>query len=132
MADLIDRKQLINGHVYSTRSGKLNYEKMFKNLVNDIINAPTVDIERHARWVIRFESIYQKYVEGKCSNCGHTDYCLDEKGFYNYCPNCGAKMDKVEDETQKFQQFVDEEKNSPIITKEQFDAVVNRIFKLLR
>lgn len=56
---------------------------------------PTVETVKHARWVIRFESIYQKYVDGKCSNCGYTDYCLDENGFYNYCPNCGAKMDEV-------------------------------------
>ena len=46
MSDLIDRKRLLNSRVYSTRSGKANYEKMFKNLVNDILTAPTVDTEK--------------------------------------------------------------------------------------
>ena len=32
----------------------------------------------------------------------------------------------------KFQQFVKEERNKPVTTKEQFNAVVNRIFELLR
>lgn len=43
-----------------------------------------------------------------------------------------TKLDMCEECFKKFQQFVKEEKNSPITTKEQFDAVVNRIFKLLR
>lgn len=44
----------------------------------------------HARWV-DFQSDYGFY---KCSNCG------DKYGdtFYNYCPHCGAKMDKKENE----------------------------------
>ena len=50
MIDLIDRERLLNSRVYSTRSGKPNYEKMFKNLVNDILTAPTVDTEQHAHW----------------------------------------------------------------------------------
>lgn len=71
------------------------------NKVNEFYAKQLAYTIKHARWVIRFESIYQKYVEGECSNCGYTDYCLDENGFYNYCPNCGAKMDEVEDETQR-------------------------------
>ena len=51
MIDLIDRKRLLNSRVYSTRSGKPNYEKMLKSLVNDILTAPTVDTERHAHWI---------------------------------------------------------------------------------
>lgn len=47
MADLIDRERLLNSRVYSIRSNKkTNYEKLYKNLINDIINAPTVDREK--------------------------------------------------------------------------------------
>ena len=47
MSDLIDRKRLLNSRVYSIRSNKkTNYEKLYKNLINDIINAPTVDTEK--------------------------------------------------------------------------------------
>ena len=49
----------------------------------------------HARWIDPKHGVY------KCSNCGHY---LDFRGVNagrgdaNYCPNCGAKMDKEEDE----------------------------------
>lgn len=43
-----------------------------------------------------------------------------------------TKLDMCEECFNKFQQFVKEERNKPITTEEQFDAVVNRIFKLLR
>lgn len=43
-----------------------------------------------------------------------------------------TKLDMCEECFNKFQQFVKEERNSPVKSKEQFDAVVNRIFKLLR
>ena len=52
------------------------------------------DTERHAHWIIGKNSIYDEYVDGKCSNCGYTD-CFNENGFYNYCPECGARMDEV-------------------------------------
>ena len=50
-------------------------------------------------------------------------------------PSFGQERTKLymcEECFNKFQQFVKEERNKPITTKEQFDAVVNRIFKLLR
>lgn len=43
-----------------------------------------------------------------------------------------TKLYMCEECFNKFQQFVKEERNKPVTTKEQFDAVVNRIFKLLR
>ena len=98
MADLIDRERLLNSRVYSTRSGKPNYEKMLKNLVNDILTAPTVDTERHAHWIVVGGDL--GYVSCKCSACGYTGCFDDESEPCNYCPECGYKMDEVEDETQ--------------------------------
>ena len=67
--------------------------------VEDIDNAPTVDAVEvvHGRW-----KLY-----GNDDNCGCSYFCsnchnsFDEDWFYvqgqyrqfNYCPNCGAKMD---------------------------------------
>lgn len=99
MIDLIDRERLLNSRVYSTRSGKPNYEKMFKNLVNDILTAPTVETLKHAHWIVVGGDL--GYVDCKCSACGYTDCFDDESELYNYCPYCGAKMDEVEDETQR-------------------------------
>ena len=62
--------------------------KMFENALEE---APTVDPEpRHGRWINHIsedgatDGIY-------CSIC---DYEVDRFARYNYCPNCGAKMDE--------------------------------------
>ena len=62
-----------------------------------IEDAPTVDAEpvKHGHWI----EVDTQYIdETKCSNCGVVE-CFN-KGWkrFNYCPNCGAKMDEVEDE----------------------------------
>lgn len=97
MVDLIDRKRLLNSRVYSIRSGKPNYEKMFKNLVNDIENAPTVDTERHAHWEqpSYFDEENNVY---RCSNCKEAFALIDgspKENGYEYCPHCNCKMDEV-------------------------------------
>ncbi len=43
-----------------------------------------------------------------------------------------TKLDMCEECFNKFQQFVKEERNKPVTAEEQFNAVVNRVFKLLR
>ena len=53
-------------------------------------DAPTVD----AVEVVHGEWIYDHWCEFKCSNCGHWSDSKPYKGRENYCPNCGAKMDK--------------------------------------
>ena len=70
-----------------------------------LLNAPAADVEevRHGRWVEKKRwsmGKWHKWLE--CSKCGHVDYDLDMyedmpfTGPGNYCPNCGAKMDKEE------------------------------------
>lgn len=48
---------------------------------------------KHGHWI---EVDTQCIDETKCSNCGVVEYF--DKGWkrFNYCPNCGAKMDEVE------------------------------------
>ena len=48
---------------------------------------PTEDVQevRHGKWI-------KSKNERKCSLCGYF-YFTNTKSF-NYCPNCGAKMDK--------------------------------------
>ena len=72
---------------------KLPYEKMEISAtseewcvrLSDIENAPTVDAEpiKHGEWI---ESKVGGY--DKCSVCGEPTLAK-----YNFCPNCGAKMD---------------------------------------
>lgn len=67
-----------------------------------IVNAPTVDAVElvHGRWVLLAEFL-DGSIFTECSVCGE-EYTykkgrLELVGFeyakYNYCPNCGAKMD---------------------------------------
>lgn len=53
-----------------------------------IDKAPTVDAEpvRHGKWIL-----------GKCNHCGgHAPFWSMATTYYesNYCPECGARMDK--------------------------------------
>lgn len=63
------------------------------NLINELPAADVAPV-RHGRWIEYTKVIipdpYNKWEQAwKCSECGFDD------GFvaYNYCPNCGAKMD---------------------------------------
>lgn len=60
-----------------------------------IAQAPTIDAEpvRHGRWK-RFAEISGN-IGLSCSVCGWKDYNHGKfrKNWFNYCPNCGAKMD---------------------------------------
>lgn len=61
-----------------------------REIVNDV---PTADVQPviHAKWILTGdEQLDNVYFGNKCSECKFV-YCGD---FLNYCPNCGAKMDK--------------------------------------
>ena len=54
----------------------------------------------YGEWILlgKNEHDYETSVEEKCSLCGRYVYRYDTELQDNYCPNCGARMDK-EDET---------------------------------
>lgn len=55
---------------------------------------PTIEAEPvvHGEWIIERSPVE---AEIKCSECGYSYIDADSyaKAEYNYCPNCGAKMD---------------------------------------
>ena len=64
-------------------------------IINRINHAPTVDAVTviHGKWIYRdvdgwVRPFWERYM---CSVCG------DASDNFNYCPNCGAKMDGVEE-----------------------------------
>lgn len=62
------------------------WNKDYKEIVEDIRALPSVTLaEKVGQW------IYEGYY--KCSECGKTTYSHKT----NYCPNCGAKMQEVEE-----------------------------------
>ena len=56
-----------------------------------ILDAPAADVAqvRHGRWEWDTEDIY------RCSNCAEKSHVKEVMGHpeWDYCPNCGAKMD---------------------------------------
>lgn len=62
---------------------------------NALSKAPTADVEevRHGKW------IPVTYGDCRCSICGNAyGLCGGLMGDYNYCPGCGARMDKEKEE----------------------------------
>ena len=64
--------------------------KTVQRCIEAVHNFPAADVVevRHARWIgVRLGDM-------RCSLCGEVyGVCGGLLGDYNYCPNCGAKMD---------------------------------------
>lgn len=65
-----------------------------------IDDAPAADVAPvvHGRWIhSRYKDCSEQFELVKCSQCNHEAYAM---AFYvrggNYCPNCGAKMNGVD------------------------------------
>ena len=73
----------------------LNKEKIpYDSDVNYFItHAPTVDPIKHGHWIAHGKAFMGATIEA-CSECGEL-LCGYNKA---YCPNCGAKMDEVQNE----------------------------------
>ena len=92
MADLIDKAELLS--LINRRIGE--YNKMgeskkvmvYKNLMFDISNIPTVDAVpvRQRRWIPEPDRHYHWH----CSECGFVEGARAK--INKYCPNCGADM----------------------------------------
>ena len=67
-------------------------DQKIEGLTDDVMDiVADVAPVRHGRWIEQ-----DKYTFGTmydCSICG--DRILDNGHSWNYCPNCGAKMDEV-------------------------------------
>lgn len=100
MAKLIDDEKLlavIEEHCYTLCDRFNSTDKgMFLCGIKQAINEqPKVDTERHAYW----DNISLKYSNAKridiCSCCRAVILRDVDSDKYNYCPNCGCKMDEV-------------------------------------
>ena len=74
-----------------------SWAEAYEEFLGDIGDAPTVQAVEvvHGRWKAHKPDCRGYAVGFICSCCGHityADYSMKEC-VYNYCPNCGAKMD---------------------------------------
>lgn len=80
--------------------GKNRITDLGIKLVEEIVsNAPTVDAERHGHWIGIDDEPWETY---ECDKCGYITEDIEcNYGIpnnFNYCPNCGAKMDEEVEE----------------------------------
>lgn len=60
------------------------------SIYEEIKEVPSADVEpaRHGEWIkINYTTLY------KCSNCTCMTDMPYQKKLFNYCPECGARMD---------------------------------------
>ena len=78
-----------------------NIEKICKGM-QDVVNIHTIEAEpvRHGRWEVSTDEWFETDVY-TCSKCRES-YVLVEgtpkENSWNYCPNCGCRMDGGDDE----------------------------------
>ena len=88
---------------YISKQAFLDYMKRtdrYFSVKFDIENFPNADVAqvRHGRW--------EEASDGDgivCPFC-RTDFCtiIYDTEYFNYCPNCGAKMDEKEDKHEDY------------------------------
>lgn len=78
--------ELLLGNDITANAAKQRFDTVSEvfDLVKSIFPADVQEV-RHGKWI-------KSKNERKCSLCGYF-YFTNTKSF-NYCPNCGAKMDK--------------------------------------
>ena len=88
MAEYVTKEQVIDWY---RPYGQTDEPIPFEILVSDLKDMDAADVApvRHGRWLQKKHKIFGNAYDYVCSECG-CDYALAE---YNYCPNCGAKMD---------------------------------------
>ena len=60
-------------------------------VIEDFYAADVVEV-KHGKWVLEREPDGTPYCF-HCSICDDDFHCIGITAAYNYCPNCGAKMD---------------------------------------
>ena len=108
MAEYIERGALMQFPIRRDHYDRKNGNRHFINGIETVLeyaeNLQAADVAPvvHGRWIKKWD-LYDKgfYISRKewytCSNCGmktnYKDESFEKEVGYNYCPNCGAKMD---------------------------------------
>ena len=72
----------------------LHYTGVLYRIIASARHVPTIDAVPvvHGRWIKKSDRTKHWH----CSNCAFVEGIISR--FYNYCPNCGAKMDGRDDD----------------------------------
>lgn len=59
----------------------------------EISNLPTVEERKEGRWIdTDYINLQLDTYLASCSECGYQMNVHNNRGYFKYCPNCGAKM----------------------------------------
>ena len=96
MAEYIEREALDKALTVAAANDKDKNRRTWVKAICVLHDLQAADVApvRHGRWIEYTKVIipepYNKWEQAwKCSECGFDDGFVD----YNYCPNCGARMD---------------------------------------
>ena len=116
MAEYIEREaaikciegQCVDGKMWGNDESEGTLIEAY-SAIDDLMEIPSADVApvRHGRWISVKNPQWPAYSHDQCGICGWWNtknaVCRDGGKYnrahsLNYCPNCGAKMDLVEDE----------------------------------
>ena len=91
MSDYIKREDALDIVADNNVTGEITLNR-YDKIIDGIYDIPSADVApvRHGRWD---ETVTDGFLFVSCSDCGFKTGRID----YNYCPNCGAKMDEEND-----------------------------------
>lgn len=95
----MSEQRLIDANALLKRLKEIHYMDGIKMRL-EVEYAPTIDPVRHGKWEFCSQDIYGMSGYFKCSACysmlptDHSRTNYKQKVPFDYCPNCGAKMDK--------------------------------------
>ena len=93
---MADKKRMIDACALNREIDNCDFESMldYDAICEQIIQAPTIDAVEvvHGEWVqIGYDKAMDRIT---CSVCKeYWNICDNDTETFNYCPNCGAKMD---------------------------------------
>jgi NADH pyrophosphatase NudC (nudix superfamily) len=71
------------------------YDPRWEDALALAIKALKDEPVKHGHWIIHFDDLFPEDSSVECSVCHEYEGIMAND---NYCPNCGAKMDEVENE----------------------------------
>ncbi len=99
MTEYIDRESLLRE--FDELEPYEEYESehaLWLDMRMEVINAPAADVAPvvHGQWITEFDDL--GWLKHTCTVCGYTKRTDVHVSLgWNYCPNCGARMDGGED-----------------------------------
>ena len=96
MSDYIERQKAVKaiGEEYIPRTdferGMVSQLSCDKEKIKALPSADVAPVV-HGRWIDE-DPAFAEY-SANCSVCGYEIDVHDERGYFNFCPYCGAKMD---------------------------------------